>query len=79
MRYVIGCGRMAAVGIMILVILFILLVLFPLVGRKGRDFFRRRGFDVRYEDVVNVLKLLQSADVPRVGLALRIERSAEAR
>jgi len=22
-----------------------------LVGRKGRDFFRRRGFDVRYEDV----------------------------
>ena len=35
--------------------------------------------DVRYEDVVNVLKLLQSTDVPRVGLALRIERSAEAR
>lgn len=35
--------------------------------------------DVRYEDVVNVLKALQSADVPRVGLALRIERSAEAR
>lgn len=35
--------------------------------------------DVRYEDVVNVLKLLQSAGVPRVGLALRIERSAEAR
>ena len=22
-----------------------------MVGRKGRDFFRRRGFDVRYEDV----------------------------
>jgi F-type H+-transporting ATPase subunit gamma len=22
-----------------------------LIGRKGRDFFRRRGFDVRYEDV----------------------------
>ena len=35
--------------------------------------------DFRYEDVVNGLKLLQSADVPRVGLALRIERSAEAR
>lgn len=35
--------------------------------------------DVRYEDVVNVLKTPQSADVPRVGLALRIERSAEAR
>ena len=35
--------------------------------------------DVRYEDVVNVLKTLQSADVPRVGLALSIERSAAAR
>lgn len=35
--------------------------------------------DVRYEDVVNVLKMLQGADVPRVGLALRIERSTEAR
>ena len=35
--------------------------------------------DVRYEDVVNVLKLLQSTAVPRVGLALRSERSAEAR
>ena len=35
--------------------------------------------DVRDEDVVNVLKTLQSADVPRVGLALRIERSAAAR
>ena len=42
----------------------------------------RQGKDMKpvdYEDVVNVLKLLQSADVPRVGLALRIERSAEAR
>lgn len=35
--------------------------------------------DVRYEDVINVLKMLQGADVPRVGLALRIERSAEGR
>ena len=35
--------------------------------------------DVRYEDVVNVLKMLQGASVPRVGLALRIERSAAAR
>ena len=47
MRYVIGCGRMAAVGIMILVILFILLVLFPLVGRKGRGCCVRRGCRVR--------------------------------
>lgn len=36
MRYVIGCGRMAAVGIMILVILLICVVLFPLLGREGR-------------------------------------------
>ena len=35
--------------------------------------------DVRYEDVFNVLKTLQSADVPRVCLALLIERSAAAR
>lgn len=34
---------------------------------------------VRYEDVVNVLKMLQSANIERVGLALRIERSAAAR
>jgi len=31
-----GAGREVALG---------------LVGRKGRDYFRRRGFDVRYEDV----------------------------
>ena len=35
--------------------------------------------DVRYEDVINVMKTLQEADVPRVGLSLRIERSAAAR
>lgn len=35
--------------------------------------------DVRYEDVINVMKTLQEADVPRVGLSLRIERSATAR
>ena len=28
-----------------------------LVGRKGRDFFRRRGFDVRYEQVNSFAKL----------------------
>ena len=35
--------------------------------------------EVRYEDVINVMKTLQEADVPRVGLSLRIERSAAAR
>ena len=34
---------------------------------------------VRYEEVVNVMKTLQSADVQCVGLSLRIERSADAR
>lgn len=34
---------------------------------------------VRYEEVVNVMKTLQAADVQRVGLSLRIERSAQAR
>ncbi len=35
--------------------------------------------EVRYEAVINVLKTLQSADIPRVGLSLRVERSAAAR
>ena len=35
--------------------------------------------DVRYEDVITVMQTLQEADVPRVGLSLRIERSAAAR
>lgn len=35
--------------------------------------------DVRYEDVVNVMKQLQGADVKRVGLSLKIERSAAAK
>ncbi len=34
---------------------------------------------VRYEEVINVMKILQSANVKRVGLSLRIERSAAAR
>jgi F-type H+-transporting ATPase subunit gamma len=36
-----------------------------LVGRKGRDFFRRRGFDVRYEDVglFSALKLSHAQDI----------------
>jgi F-type H+-transporting ATPase subunit gamma len=32
-----------------------------LIGRKGRDFFRRRGFDVRYEQV-NIFARLKFAD-----------------
>lgn len=32
--------------------------------------------EVRYEDVVNVMKALQSAQIERVGLSLRIERPA---
>lgn len=32
--------------------------------------------EVRYEDVVNVMKTLQAAQVERVGLSLRIERPA---
>ena len=34
---------------------------------------------VRYEDVVNVMKLLQSAEVERVGLSLKVERPTAAR
>lgn len=34
---------------------------------------------VRYEEVIDVMKTLQAADVQRVGLSLRIERSAEGR
>ena len=34
---------------------------------------------VRYEEVVDVMKTLQAADVQRVGQSLRIERSAEGR
>lgn len=34
---------------------------------------------VRYEEVVDVMKTLQAADLQRVGLSLRIERSAEGR
>ena len=34
---------------------------------------------VRYEDVIDIMKLLQGADIERVGLSLRIERAASAR
>lgn len=35
--------------------------------------------EVRYDAVINVLKTLQAADIARVGLSLRVERSAAAR
>ena len=35
--------------------------------------------DVRYEDVINVMKALQAAEIERVGLSLKVERSAAAR
>ena len=31
--------------------------------------------DVKYDTVINVLKTLQAADISRVGLSLRVERS----
>jgi F-type H+-transporting ATPase subunit gamma len=37
-----------------------------LIGRKGRDFFRRRGFDVRYEQV-NVFQKLTFADAVEIA------------
>jgi F-type H+-transporting ATPase subunit gamma len=37
-----------------------------LVGRKGRDFFRRRGFDVRYE-AVGIFQRLSFADAAALG------------
>jgi F-type H+-transporting ATPase subunit gamma len=37
-----------------------------LVGRKGRDFFRRRGFDVRYE-VTGIFQKLSFADATKIA------------
>jgi F-type H+-transporting ATPase subunit gamma len=39
-----------------------------LVGRKGRDFFRRRGFEVRYEQV-NLFAQLRYADAQAIAAA----------
>lgn len=39
-----------------------------LVGRKGRDYFIRRGFDVRYEQV-NLFSHLQYTDAQRIARA----------
>ncbi|MDO5530812.1 ExbD/TolR family protein [Sutterella sp.] len=35
--------------------------------------------DVRYEDVINVMKALQRAEIERVGLSLKVERPAATR
>jgi F-type H+-transporting ATPase subunit gamma len=37
-----------------------------LIGRKGRDFFRRRGFDVRYEQI-NIFAKLKFADAQDIA------------
>jgi F-type H+-transporting ATPase subunit gamma len=41
-------------------------VALALIGRKGRDFFRRRGFDVRYEHV-NLFSTLKYTDAQAVA------------
>ncbi len=43
-------------------------VVLGLVGRKGRDFFVKRGFDVRYEDV-NLFNALSMAHAEAIGKA----------
>jgi len=43
-----------------------------LVGRKGRDFFRRRGFDVRYE-AVNVFSRLSYEDAQELAQAVTVQ------
>jgi F-type H+-transporting ATPase subunit gamma len=47
-----------------------------LIGRKGRDFFRRRGYDVRYE-AVNVfarVKWIDAEEIAKVAIEEFIER-----
>ena len=41
-----------------------------LIGRKGRDFFRRRGFDVRYESVGLFQRLSFAGAVPIADVAI---------
>jgi F-type H+-transporting ATPase subunit gamma len=48
-----------------------------LVGRKGRDFFRRRGFDVRYEQV-NIFVKLKFSDATEIA-SMAIEEFIEGR
>ena len=46
-----------------------------LVGRKGRDFFVRRGFDVRYE-AVNIFQKVQLEDARKIAEAAMAEFTA---
>jgi F-type H+-transporting ATPase subunit gamma len=48
-----------------------------LIGRKGRDFFRRRGFDVRYE-AINLFSRLRFADAQAIA-AVAIEEFVSGR
>ena len=48
-----------------------------LVGRKGRDFFARRGFDVRYEHV-NLFQQLQYGDAQNIARAAIAEFTGRA-
>jgi F-type H+-transporting ATPase subunit gamma len=49
-----------------------------LIGRKGRDFFRRRGFDVRYE-AVGIFQRLSFADAAALGDAAIEEFTSKAK
>jgi F-type H+-transporting ATPase subunit gamma len=49
-----------------------------LIGRKGRDFFRRRGFDVRYEQVNIFAKLKFSDAVEMANVAIEAFTSGQA-
>jgi F-type H+-transporting ATPase subunit gamma len=49
-----------------------------LIGRKGRDFFRRRGFDVRYEQVNIFAKLKFSDAVDIANVAIEAFTSGQA-
>ena len=45
-------------------------IVLGLIGRKGRDFFRRRGFDIRYESVGIFQKLSFNDAVPIAEVAI---------
>jgi F-type H+-transporting ATPase subunit gamma len=49
-----------------------------LIGRKGRDFFRRRGFDVKYEQVNVFVKLKFSDAVELANVAMEAFIAGEA-
>jgi F-type H+-transporting ATPase subunit gamma len=51
-------------------------VVLGLVGRKGRDFFARRGFDVRFEDVnlFNALSYSHAEAIAKIAIEEFVER-----